>query len=300
MSARSRGPAGRPRRLRPVPFLRRHRVWSLCLRRAGWPDDRPVWTGSCPCGPFSVAGQAKGFDDPRHLWPEWFRLIGERRPDVLFGEQSDAADAWIDLVSADLEGTATPSGRLIFRLRASAAPYPPAVYFVADADNAEWWSERAPWHDGDWPKTGRVQGDGHAGDGGADGWMADTRAIMDGRRTQLVVGPDPEPYTTADRAHAERVLAEVQGLSPAYRDARIETEDGEAEANARIIDAAPELLDALEDLLAACGGDQGGDPEWAWQERQNARAAIAKAVGTSEPAGSGSTSAPQGNSGRTL
>ena len=28
-------------------------VWSLALRNAGWPDDRPVWTGSCPCQPFS-------------------------------------------------------------------------------------------------------------------------------------------------------------------------------------------------------------------------------------------------------
>ena len=23
--------------------------WSLALRLAGWPDDRPIWTGSCPC-----------------------------------------------------------------------------------------------------------------------------------------------------------------------------------------------------------------------------------------------------------
>lgn len=39
------------------------------------------------------------------------------------------------------------------------------------------------------------------------------------------------------------------------------------------------LLAALTDLLEACGGDQNGDREWAWQERQNARAAIAKATG---------------------
>jgi len=49
--------------------------WALALRQAGWPDDRPVWTGSCPCQPFSVAGKRGGTDDPRHLWPEWFRLI---------------------------------------------------------------------------------------------------------------------------------------------------------------------------------------------------------------------------------
>ena len=34
-------------------------VWSFALRNAGWPDDRPVWTGSCPCQPFSAAGKGK-------------------------------------------------------------------------------------------------------------------------------------------------------------------------------------------------------------------------------------------------
>nr|WP_232357146.1 DNA cytosine methyltransferase [Burkholderia contaminans] len=57
-------------------------VWSHALRRAGWTDDRPVWTGSCPCQPFSAAGKGLGFDDERHLWPAWYWLIGERRPPV--------------------------------------------------------------------------------------------------------------------------------------------------------------------------------------------------------------------------
>lgn len=34
-------------------------VWSYALRLAGWPDDRPVWTGSCPCQPFSDAGAGR-------------------------------------------------------------------------------------------------------------------------------------------------------------------------------------------------------------------------------------------------
>jgi DNA (cytosine-5)-methyltransferase 1 len=80
-------------------------VWSYALRLAGWPDDRPVWTGSCPCQPFSVAGRQLGTTDERHLWPTWFRLIRECRPAAILGEQvaGPAALEWLDLVSADLE-----------------------------------------------------------------------------------------------------------------------------------------------------------------------------------------------------
>lgn len=78
-------------------------VWSLALRNAGWPDDRPIWTGSCPCQPFSNAGKKKGFSDERHLWPYWQKLIDERKPSIIAGEQVASALEWIDLVSADME-----------------------------------------------------------------------------------------------------------------------------------------------------------------------------------------------------
>ncbi len=77
--------------------------WSLALRLAGWPDDRPVWTGSCPCQPFSAAGKGAGFADQRHLWPAWFHLISECRPAELFGEQVANAAEWLGLVFSDLE-----------------------------------------------------------------------------------------------------------------------------------------------------------------------------------------------------
>lgn len=87
-------------------------VWSYALRRAGWPDDRPVWTGSCPCQPFSAAGKRGGFADERHLWPAFFRLISQRRPVAVFGEQVASRDglAWLDLVSSDLEGAGYACG----------------------------------------------------------------------------------------------------------------------------------------------------------------------------------------------
>lgn len=87
-------------------------VWSHALRSAGWPDDRPVWTGSCPCQPFSAAGGRKGTADERHLWPHWFWLIEQCRPDIVFGEQVASKDGlgWLDLVQADLEGAGYASG----------------------------------------------------------------------------------------------------------------------------------------------------------------------------------------------
>src|SRR5688572_19163051 len=61
--------------------------WSYALRLAGWDDTRPVWTGSCPCQPFSAAGKQQGEADERHLWPVFGALIRQRRPAVVFGEQ---------------------------------------------------------------------------------------------------------------------------------------------------------------------------------------------------------------------
>ena len=78
--------------------------WSYALRLAGWPDDRPVWTGSCPCQPFSLAGAQAGFSDDRHLWPVLARLIGDAKPPVFFGEQVASATDWLRLVRSDLDG----------------------------------------------------------------------------------------------------------------------------------------------------------------------------------------------------
>lgn len=80
--------------------------WPYAARLSGWPDDRPLWTGSCPCQPFSVAGKRKGTDDERDLWPDFFRLIRARRPFVVMGEQVAGflGDGWFHRVRANLEG----------------------------------------------------------------------------------------------------------------------------------------------------------------------------------------------------
>lgn len=113
-------------------------VWSHSLRLAGWPDDRPVWTGSCPCQPFSPAGKGDGFADERHLWPQFFHLISERRPQHVFGEQVAAgnANAWFDLVQADLEGVGYAFGLVPFTSAGIGAPHiRERAYWVANAND---------------------------------------------------------------------------------------------------------------------------------------------------------------------
>ena len=100
-------------------------VWSYALRRAGWADDRAIWTGSCPCQPFSAAGKGAGFDDERHLWPAFHHLISQCRPDVVLGEQVASKDGlgWLDLVCADLEAANYASGAVDLCAAGVGAPH---------------------------------------------------------------------------------------------------------------------------------------------------------------------------------
>ena len=111
--------------------------WSLGARMAGWPDDRPLWTGSCPCQPFSVAGRQEGQADDRHLWPVFFGLIRACRPDVVMGEQVAAAIGkdWLDGVHSDLEGIDYTCGAAVVPACAVDAPHRrDRLWFVADAN----------------------------------------------------------------------------------------------------------------------------------------------------------------------
>lgn len=113
--------------------------WSLAARLAGWPDSRTLWTGSCPCQPHSGAAAERklGFLDPRDLWPTWFTLIKERRPECVFGEQVDDSSSWIDRMHADLESEDFAVGAVDFPACAVDAPHiRMRTYFVADTYEA--------------------------------------------------------------------------------------------------------------------------------------------------------------------
>lgn len=117
-------------------------VWSYALRLAGWSDDREVWTGSCPCQPFSLAGRRGGFADKRHLWPSWHWLIEQCRPAVIFGEQvaKTAGLTWFDLVSADLENAGYAIGAAVLGAHSVGAPHiRQRLYFVGHSSRARGW-----------------------------------------------------------------------------------------------------------------------------------------------------------------
>ena len=122
--------------------------WSYALRLARWPDDRPVWTGSCPCQPFSTAGKQRGSDDERHLWPAFFDLIRECRPGSVFGEQVAGAAglAWLDHVCADLEGAGYAAAAADLCAAGAGAPHiRQRLYWVAHAKSER--LERRPFAD---------------------------------------------------------------------------------------------------------------------------------------------------------
>lgn len=148
--------------------------WSLALRLAGWPDDRPVWTGSCPCQPFSAAGAGAGFDDERHLWPFWHHLVRFRRPAIVFGEQvaSPLGLGWYDLVHSDLEGEGYAiGGSDLCSASVGAADIRQRLYWVAHTDGTIGGQGYAA--DGIGDRRGLAQPRAGFGGGGGAGCLAD-------------------------------------------------------------------------------------------------------------------------------
>lgn len=75
-------------------------TWDYALNRAGW-GDRPVWTASLPCQPFSSAGKRKGGKDERHLLPVYLELVKKCRPNTQIGEQVASSE----IVGTELEAS---------------------------------------------------------------------------------------------------------------------------------------------------------------------------------------------------
>lgn len=115
--------------------------WSRALRLAGWQDERPCWTASVPCQPYSVAaslvgGGAKGQGDERDLWPCFYGLVRELNPSDLFGEQVASAIqwGWWDRTAMDLEAVGYAAAAVVLRADAVGADHErKRLYWCANA-----------------------------------------------------------------------------------------------------------------------------------------------------------------------
>lgn len=122
-------------------------------------DSAPVWTdlrtfdgkpwrgvvdlviGGYPCQPFSLAGNRLGADDPRHLWPDVRRIVGEIRPAACFFENvSGHVSLGLREVRADLESLGYRVAAGLYRASEVGAPHRRERLFIlamADDDDDE-------------------------------------------------------------------------------------------------------------------------------------------------------------------
>ena len=163
--------------------------WSYALELAGWLPRTPVWTGSCPCQPFSSAGKGLAQKDERHLWPIFFDLIRQCRPEHVIGEQVASAigHGWLDGVSSDLEAEGYACGAAVLGAHSVNAPHQrQRLYWVAHNEGSELQRERAV--------EGRVQS-GPANSGGdtfePTGFWSDSQLVhyRDGKTRRVPTEP---------------------------------------------------------------------------------------------------------------
>jgi len=249
-------------------------VWSKALRDAGWSDDRPVWTGSCPCQPFSAAGKGLGFSDERHLWPAWGWLIGQCRPDVVLGEQveSPAGWSWLDLVSADVEGEGYAFGAVGFPAAGVGAPEGRhRLYWLAHANDAQRGTGQPARYIGFGEAARRLQGHSDASERGAHGvGQADTdegRCVEQPKRDSWpLAGPGAPPRRSdALRRSADGRLGDTGGEGSGWHAGTILGEEGSgASARGRVGRVADEPFAASSNGVAlgdtGCAGLQDGEP----------------------------------------
>ena len=123
---------------------------------AGLMDPAPIWpnlktfpwecfrqkvdllSGGYPCQPFSSAGQRKGKDDPRHLWPWIADGIGIVRPTVCFFENVEGhVSLGLSAVISDLEELGYKVAWGIFSASEVGAPHQRKRVFILAHRNDE-------------------------------------------------------------------------------------------------------------------------------------------------------------------
>ena len=124
-----------------------------------------VLTGGFPCQPWSEAGQRRGKDDPRHLWPAMCEVIATAGPAWIVGENvSGIIDLGLDDVLADLENAGYSAQSFnVPAVAVDARHIRERVWIVAYANRRRRRANSARGHDTNREDTGGAQADGVSG-----------------------------------------------------------------------------------------------------------------------------------------
>ena len=193
--------------------------WSLALQLAGIPSTEKIWTGSCPCQSFSSAGERRGAEDERHLWPHLFRLIRECKPVAVVGEQVDKAVrfGWLDGVQADVEAESYTFGAVVLGAHSVRSPHKRnRIWWVAES--SKWRREAVRIQEG-WRKGRQGKANKHRDDKKNAAIPVAAGNRMQARGSRPIEREERKP----DRAINGGVIAGVsdaQGVGYAYAGTR--------------------------------------------------------------------------------
>ena len=192
-----------------------------------------ILTAGYPCQPFSVAGQQRGAEDDRHIWPEIFTIVQAKRPAFcVFENVSGHISLGLDQVLSDLEDKAGYAVQTfcVGAVSVNAPHRRQRIWIIANADNSrQSASSRRGENCGNKSRhnTGRLRQ--NVGDTSDDGWhRGSTQAGREGaqdftKQPQFSVRSEPSrpsedvADTDSERGrlrHTEWQDAEDAGQSP--------------------------------------------------------------------------------------
>jgi len=211
------------------------RAVLIAAQAAGYFAPAPIWTdlrsfdarpfrgvfdtvlAGYPCQPFSAAGKRGGADDPRHLWPDVARVIGECAPEWVFLENvAGHVTLGLETVLRELWGLGyTPAAGPFSAAEVGAPHQRLRIFILAHTDEpASRHRQLQPGRQQRLHAQGRGAGAGHHQlvDAEGDRWG-------EGRpRPELWLGRDTAP-ARAGGAMADARCAELEGQLGGERDA---------------------------------------------------------------------------------
>jgi len=231
--------------------------WAYAARLAGWAESRPMWTGSPPCQPFSVAGQKKGTDDERHLWPVWFDLVRQCRPPIIFAEQVSAAirHGWLDQLQEDLEAENYACAAAVLPASGIGALHKrDRLWIVAHSNNSRSQGRISGWQDTQWQMER-----GHSGCGSAASSLADSSAerlqrgpearrerskfeCEDGSQIRSVARSDASTSSVADSNNLRHERGQATGWEAQWRSEYASKPMQCKDGKVRLIPTEPEIF----------------------------------------------------------